>query len=627
MSAATRPDSDFWRVMSAPIGAAIIARITRRPSHTAIIARAALPAPLADLVCRVVARTRLSYSERADVARELCSHFTDTLAAGAVPGRAAGVFGDPRTAAVLIRRAKIRARPLLWHAFHRVRQALAVMVVVCGVAYAWLAIRYYRASPNIPRNYLADLNAACRAVPEADRAWPIYRRALLARTPHPKAERVMWGPVWPGEPGWDLAVQENAANRGAIELVRSAVQRPALACELTTEVDRELDVHFDDRSNEFMPADATRVEFATFNTMVQVFRLEDLANLLVHDACIAVERKDGSAVVRDLSDLVGLAGQLRQMPMLSAGHASLWVFTAALDTLDDTFLRAPDLLRDADLAGVAHRLGSFADADPSGLPFDSERDCFLDYLQRFYTDEGAGRGRLTSDGVRMLGQSLTPPILVPDPRRLLEPVRTAITLPGRREILATFEAALTRAREEAALPVYLRPGCGPREPRFFFSLNIGGGVWLSPSQPEFFLPILRGMTLLTDRVGQHRDASLAMIALDLFKRRHGAYPESLGALTPGLLPGVPLDRYDGLPLKYALRGGRPLLYSVGNDRADDGGRVPPGRWGNERAANWDSPEMLKQKLSTPAEALKLRGDFVLWPPVRYDRNGEVIERK
>jgi hypothetical protein len=40
------------------------------------------------------------------------------------------------------------------------------------------------------------------------------------------------------------------------------------------------------------------------------------------------------------------------------------------------------------------------------------------------------------------------------------------------------------------------------------------------------------------------------------------------------LPAVPADRITGDPLRYRLVGGKPLVYSVGSNRVDDGGRTP-----------------------------------------------------
>jgi hypothetical protein len=68
-----------------------------------------------------------------------------------------------------------------------------------------------------------------------------------------------------------------------------------------------------------------------------------------------------------------------------------------------------------------------------------------------------------------------------------------------------------------------------------------------------------------------RDATLTAIALEIHHRRTNSYPASLTELVPALLPAVPTDFWDGKPIKYKLDGGKPLLYTVGCDKTDNGG--------------------------------------------------------
>jgi hypothetical protein len=64
----------------------------------------------------------------------------------------------------------------------------------------------------------------------------------------------------------------------------------------------------------------------------------------------------------------------------------------------------------------------------------------------------------------------------------------------------------------------------------------------------------------------------AALALERYRDRHGAYPETLAALAPEFLRTEPVDFMDGRPLRYALNGdGHYRLYSVGLDCVDDGG--------------------------------------------------------
>lgn len=94
------------------------------------------------------------------------------------------------------------------------------------------------------------------------------------------------------------------------------------------------------------------------------------------------------------------------------------------------------------------------------------------------------------------------------------------------------------------------------------------------------------------RAEASRDATLVVLAIDQFRRAQGRLPASLDELVPDFLPAVPLDPFDGQPLRYALRSAiegagqgeqaaaeaavaatatEYRLYSVGRDRVDNGG--------------------------------------------------------
>jgi hypothetical protein len=69
-------------------------------------------------------------------------------------------------------------------------------------------------------------------------------------------------------------------------------------------------------------------------------------------------------------------------------------------------------------------------------------------------------------------------------------------------------------------------------------------------------------------------ANEAQIActLERYHFAHGAYPETLGALTPQFIGKIPHDIIGGQPLHYRRTDdGKFLLYSVGWNEKDDGG--------------------------------------------------------
>jgi hypothetical protein len=67
--------------------------------------------------------------------------------------------------------------------------------------------------------------------------------------------------------------------------------------------------------------------------------------------------------------------------------------------------------------------------------------------------------------------------------------------------------------------------------------------------------------------------ALVAVALERYRRTHSGWPDSLAPLVPAYLPSVPIDPYDGAPLRYRRLADRLVVYSVGLDKQDNGGNV------------------------------------------------------
>jgi hypothetical protein len=66
------------------------------------------------------------------------------------------------------------------------------------------------------------------------------------------------------------------------------------------------------------------------------------------------------------------------------------------------------------------------------------------------------------------------------------------------------------------------------------------------------------------------DAALAVL---LYRRATGQTPRQLAGLVPAYLPAVPLDPFNGEPLRYRIEEARCAIYSVAPDRIDNDGAV------------------------------------------------------
>jgi hypothetical protein len=111
-----------------------------------------------------------------------------------------------------------------------------------------------------------------------------------------------------------------------------------------------------------------------------------------------------------------------------------------------------------------------------------------------------------------------------------------------------------------------------------------------------------------------RRVIVTAIALERFRGKHGQYPQTLQALAPEFLKSVPVDFMTGQPLHYRVAdNGNFLLYSVGLDCVDNGGKVqtPPNE--QERSAKFTNPntpvpesDIVWPLAASPAQVVALR---------------------
>ena len=89
---------------------------------------------------------------------------------------------------------------------------------------------------------------------------------------------------------------------------------------------------------------------------------------------------------------------------------------------------------------------------------------------------------------------------------------------------------------------------------------------LAPALDKAVLHSARAQTLV--------DEVRVACALERYRLAKGSLPETLTALSPEFLNTVPVDVFDGKPLRYRReQDGRYLLYSIGWNEKDDGGEI------------------------------------------------------
>ena len=87
------------------------------------------------------------------------------------------------------------------------------------------------------------------------------------------------------------------------------------------------------------------------------------------------------------------------------------------------------------------------------------------------------------------------------------------------------------------------------------------------------LPALERIGEQAARADAHRRLARVAVAVAAYRAAEGAYPARLEDLLPNYAERIPLDPFDDQPLRLVKRGEGVAVYSVGDDRKDDGGNV------------------------------------------------------
>ncbi len=83
------------------------------------------------------------------------------------------------------------------------------------------------------------------------------------------------------------------------------------------------------------------------------------------------------------------------------------------------------------------------------------------------------------------------------------------------------------------------------------------------------------------------EVAKTLLAVERYRMAHASLPETLDQLVPGYLAAVPVDPFDGAPLRYKRFDRGFLVYSVGEDGKDDGGKQEPPKETKKSGETWD----------------------------------------
>jgi hypothetical protein len=588
-----------------------------------LIRDAQLPDAPAERITAIVRATRLWKSERADIARELIAHAHDALSAGRTPEDTADSLGDPAIVAKLLRRSARRKRPWHWQARHRTLQAIAIALLATIGAYTILFIRFNTGSPSITHNYIAELNErnaafsddqhALPAFEALHRVWsPMFRELLNFYThdqnenelPQHATERFPYAPSHAR--GYAELVAAHARVRPQIDDALAASRLPTLGILYS---DRYEQVTNENGTIEYKMLPPTE-DPALGGNLVEVLlpwitHARSNAKLIAFDAVLAARDNNPDRAAESLTAIFNTARLIGQEHTLISSLVAIAIQTMGETVLLQIIHDLPNLFDESHLTAIAHT-AAVSGRTARDLDFATERRMFGDFLQRAYTDDGHGDGRLTAEGIRLavLMNGVMPGEPDDIARTDILPVRftgpVAMLAFGSRRDQREFHASLMNLAEALLATT---PG-SPEQQRLLEEVQVLEhelGTNPRMRMAAILTPAFTRAVATAHRAHAHTNATLTTIALHIHHQRTGRWPDTLAELTPQLLPTIPEDPFDpGRPIKYRLIDNTPHVYFVGADAIDNNATRPT------------------DKAERDVSSLDLRhaGDFTTKPNVR-----------
>lgn len=630
-----RHDGVYRRIKHTPMRDLLRGRITARLDWRGAIASARLPEAVEGLLIKLVGRTRLWRLEKADVARELVGHFEDALSNGQSPEDAIASFGDWKRGVKLIRRAKKRGRPLLWHAWRWSFWSVAGLIGLYGV----LVLYYMGVEPKITTDYTIAINKQAAAVAEQDRAWPGFRDAVISLYQDPAyaeagsdeamaIDEILGDRIGPDHPEWPRLEAFLLAHRDDLANLREAVAKPGFGYVVGRKLKRE-DLpaiypdadpsEYDDliaRSGPNADGEPPNLIAANLGPL-GVQRMA--CRLLMADARRALADGDSQRAMDNIEACLRIADHSDEVSLLINQVVAISIYARTLDLCSELVFDNPASFSDEQLTRLAHLI---VPAQDYRFDLGPEKLFLYDMIQRVYTDEGDGEGRfhqpgwveaLNTDhqvtGDRMADEVVNSVIFETAMSNLATPAIVGVTA-GRKETTRLVDEVYARLEAEMDTPMRDQPESAADQ----FIEELGLDHPLARARHPLIgtmLPALGNLRATKEKLAARAEGVMIGIALELYRRQHGGYPESLDELTPRYLPELPVDRLNGEPLHYQVSDGRPVVYSVGSDMDDDGGRLPVSEDGEPTYPNIKWPSDSTENEGTRGEIED--GDWRLWP--------------
>lgn len=306
---------------------------------------------------------------------------------------------------------------------NRLLQAAFLLGALCVIALVMGVVRFYMGNPRPNTNYLAIINQPVVAAADDEKAWSIYRdlwikydfgeggdgslQELFVRDANADGG---WRLVRPDDGrDWQTATEKLASIEELLEGFRVGGLRPLLGVPLQFDSadysERDFQAIYPkadyqaalNRRRAGAGSDDNEMMFSILLPHVQVMRKG--ARALVVDSRWALEQNDPERATRNIEAMLGMSRQVTDSKVLICSLVGFAIHSHAMDLIDEC-LNSSTNFNDEQLKRI-HLAVTNTPIDEM-ISFSTERAIFLDFVQKIYTDDGHGDGRITPRGIKIL---------------------------------------------------------------------------------------------------------------------------------------------------------------------------------------------------------------------------------
>jgi hypothetical protein len=534
-----------------------------------------LPISVTQFIRFIIKKMRYRKKVGEEVEAELAAHFEDELKGcksdterEQTAKELVGGFGDVKMLAVLLRRAKKRCRPLWRTVVARAFQTVGVLFICLVLYIVW----FLTGKPVVTRDYIAEFNNLVRPVAdESLNAATLYNQAIEVFEDLPDDISDALGKRYYEATQEDkqLIGKWLTDNDEVFELVIAGSQKPyywqhyegeEMLSVLLPHLSKYRRLAFSLRWRSRLHAENGRYEEA-FNDIKTCYRFG--------------RHVKGTKLVL-IEQLVGIAVEAIAVENLRNILSEYEIDAAVLAGLQTDFERI--LARE-----------NFA------MSFEGEKMLVYDEIQRCFTQDRFGGGHLYLTRIGTIADATA--------KTAEELIFETIFSPegwGMAVKVLFFHPNKEQTREAADRFYAYCETFAQKTPAQIRAEGIDGQKeTMKIVEDNVLLSILTPALGRAARIGhRHRtnvEATVTILALHRYKADKDSFPDDLQELiSAGYLRQLPIDVYSGKPLVYRKTDESFILYSIGENFEDDGGKPDPNRKGRPRL--WDD-----------------EGDSIFWP--------------